>query len=165
MSLPARVAATTGAAEFRRFMRRWATGVTVVSTVRDGRPVGCTVNAFTSVSLDPPLLLVSLSNRGSTLAAVEAHGTFAVSVLSWAQRQLVSRFAAADGDRFAGVNHRMQCGVPVIMDVAAATVCTLTQVVPVTDHALVFGCPLWCEQADDRAPVLFLDGRYRNPPP
>jgi flavin reductase (DIM6/NTAB) family NADH-FMN oxidoreductase RutF len=150
------------ATEVRHFMRGWATGVTVVTSALAGEPTGCTVNAFTSVSLDPPLLLVSLSRESHTLATIRAGGIFAVNLLAWRQRHLATRFTGAHDDRFAGVDHRLEHSVPVIKDVAAAVVCGLADLVSVADHVLVLGHPLWCESADCADPVLFLDGRYQR---
>jgi flavin reductase (DIM6/NTAB) family NADH-FMN oxidoreductase RutF len=150
------------APEFRGFMRRWATGVAIVTSAIGGRPTGCTVNAFTSVSLDPPLLLVSLSRDSNTLATIRAYGVFAVNLLAWRQRELATRFAVAGDDRFRGVEHRWEYGVPVIADVTAATVCAVAREIPVADHVLLLGHPLWCQQISQEDPVLFVDGGYRG---
>jgi flavin reductase (DIM6/NTAB) family NADH-FMN oxidoreductase RutF len=149
-------------AEFRQFMRSWATGVTVVTGLLDGRPAGCTVNAFTSVSLAPPLLLVSLAEHSGTLAAIRARAMFAVNLLSWRQRRLASQFAAPGRDRFGGVDFQLVHGVPVLAEATATTVCELTQLAPVADHLLVIGRPLCCERAQDPDPVIFLGGRYQR---
>jgi flavin reductase (DIM6/NTAB) family NADH-FMN oxidoreductase RutF len=149
-------------AEFREFMRSWATGVTVVTGLLDEHPAGCTVNAFTSVSLVPPLLLVSLAEHSRTLAAIRQRATFAVNLLSWRQRRLAAQFAAPDRDRFGGVAHRPVHGVPVLDRAMAVTVCELAQLVPVADHVLVIGRPLWCQRSEGAEPVIFLGGRYQR---
>ena len=162
------------ATEFRHVMRGWATGVAVVTSALGDQPSGCTVNTFVSVSLAPPLLLVSLAHDGNTLATIRTRGRFAVNVLAWRQRQLATRFAHTkhtkhnqhnqhdSDDRFRDVPYRFAHGVPVIGDVTAAMVCALTELVPVADHVLVLGQPLWCERKGPADPVLFLDGRYQR---
>src|ERR1700751_5443533 len=96
------------AAEFREAMGHFATGVTVVTSVdADGEPVGTTANAVTSLSLDPPLVLVCFDRVSLTLSAVRSHGAFVVNILAARQRQLSANFArpglAAAWD---GVRHR-----------------------------------------------------------
>ena len=150
------------ATEFRRFMRGWATGVAVVTSALAERPSGCTVNAFMSVSMDPPLLLVSLSRNSNTLAVVTASGGFAVNLLGWPQQQLATQFARAPQHRFDGVDYRLQDGQPVLAGVMAATVCTLVETVPVADHVLVIGGPRWCARTGRTDPVLLLDSRYQR---
>ena len=82
------------AAEFRNAMSHFATGVTVVTSVgADGTPVGTTANAVTSLSLDPPLILVCFDLGSVTLRAIQGHGAFVVNVLAAAQRQLSANFA------------------------------------------------------------------------
>jgi 3-hydroxy-9,10-secoandrosta-1,3,5(10)-triene-9,17-dione monooxygenase reductase component len=153
-------AAVTGP-DFRRFMRSWATGVVVVTGSLARRPAGCTVNSFTSVSLRPPLLLVSLSERSHTLAAITERATFGISVLGWEQRHLGERFAAPD-DRFAGVRYRLENGVPLLDDAMATAVCTVERLIVAADHVLVLGRPQWCESAGDTDPVVFFNGRYQT---
>jgi flavin reductase (DIM6/NTAB) family NADH-FMN oxidoreductase RutF len=146
----------------RGFMRRWATGVAVVTSCSAQQPVGCTVNAFTSVSLRPPMLLISLAQGSRTLAAVTARGSFAVNLLAWRQRRLADQFAAEADDRFAGVPYRLAYGVPVIDGAMAVAVCALEQVIAAADHALLLGCPQWCEEVDGADPVVFFGGQYRT---
>ena len=96
------------AVEFREAMGHFATGVTVVTSIgEDGEPVGTTANAVTSLSLDPPLLLVCFDLSSATLGAIRSHGAFVVNVLGHRQRHLSANFArrglAAAWD---GVRHR-----------------------------------------------------------
>ncbi|WP_320068267.1 flavin reductase family protein [Micromonospora sp. RTGN7] len=152
--------------ELREFMRNWATGVAVVTSRLAGRPVGCTVNAFTSVSLRPPLLLVSLARTSRTLAAITAEGGFAVNLLDRRQRELADRFAtAAAGDRFAGVAHRTVDGLPLLDGAMATAVCAVTQLIGAADHMLVLGSPYRCQAGDDVDPAVFFGGRYRTVSP
>lgn len=116
------------------------TGVTIVTTVEDGRPLGFTANSFSSVSLDPPLLLVSIANRSGNLAAFTQGRGFAVNILSEAQKDLSARFARPIEDRFEGVFWRNgPVGSPLIAGVSAWFDCTLEQAVPAGDHTILIG--------------------------
>lgn len=165
---PVHVASTVTAAgrgvvtdvAFRRFMRGWATGVAVVTGLVEGRPIGCTVNSLTSVSLNPPLLLVSLSESSRTLAAITARGRFGVNMLSWQQRHLAERFATSD-DRFAEVPCRLVSDVPLLREAMATAVCVVDRLIVAADHVLVLGRPQQCHSDGGADPVVFFDGRYQ----
>jgi flavin-dependent trigonelline monooxygenase, reductase component len=116
------------------------TGVTVVTTMAEGRPLGFTANSFTSVSLDPPLLLVSIANRSGNLAAFTTGPGFAVNILSEAQKDLSARFAKPLEDRFAGVYWRQgPAGSPLLAGVSAWFDCALDRAIPAGDHTLLIG--------------------------
>src|SRR5580704_2840959 len=86
--------AEVSASEFRQAMGHFATGVTVVTSIGDdGEPVGTTASAVTSVSLDPPLVLVCFDRASLTLRAIRSHGAFVVNVLAAPQKQLSANFA------------------------------------------------------------------------
>ncbi|HEX6467731.1 MAG TPA: flavin reductase family protein [Streptosporangiaceae bacterium] len=168
MTRPDRTAVAGGPA-LRRLMRRWPAGVAVVTTAHgeDGRetdPAGCTVSAFLSVSLRPPLVLVSLSEHSRTLRAVVERGVFCVNILAEEQRDLAGTFAGPAGDRFRGVDYHWRSGVPVLGGTVAATVCSVERVIPAADHSLVLGSPLWCRQDESADPVVLLDGAYYTLP-
>jgi flavin reductase (DIM6/NTAB) family NADH-FMN oxidoreductase RutF len=117
--------------DFRRACGQFATGITVV-TVRDGDGVrGMTANSFTSVSLDPPLVLVSVDLRNRTHQLIEESGRFAVNVLSQQHRDWSDRFAGRHGDlqgQFDDVPHRLtDCGLPLFEGALASFVCRLFQ--------------------------------------
>ncbi|MFD9697625.1 flavin reductase family protein [Lentzea sp. NPDC059081] len=152
-------AADTGPA-LRRFMRRWPGGVAVVTSAAGTEPVGCTVSAFLSVSLRPPLVLVSLAEGSRTLAAVERQGRFGVNVLAAAQSDLATRFAAPTCDRFSDVPYHWEHGVPVLEDTVAGAVCLVDRIVAAADHALVLGAVHHCRQDDTTRPVVFFAGSY-----
>jgi flavin reductase (DIM6/NTAB) family NADH-FMN oxidoreductase RutF len=147
--------------DFRDFMRRWPGGVAVV-TARSGRhPAGCTVNALLSVSLNPPLTLVSLSQQSRTLAAITARHSFGINVLGSQQQRLAERFATAPGDRFAGVPYRLEGGVPVLDGAIAVAVCRLERVIPAADHVLLLGSPQWCDYDGRASPLIFFGSAYQ----
>ncbi|WP_086709065.1 flavin reductase family protein [Streptomyces antimycoticus] len=88
---------------FRDAMGHFVTGVTVVTTMRDGAPLGATVSAFSSLSMDPPMLLVCLNRTSETGCAIEEVGDFTVNLLSDAQSDLAMRFASRSSAKFDGV--------------------------------------------------------------
>ena len=116
------------------------TGLTVVTTVQDGRPLGFTANSFSSVSLDPPLLLVSIANRSANLSAFTTGAGFAINILSEGQKDLSARFARPVDDRFADLYWRHgPAGNPVLAGVSAWFDCRLDQAVPAGDHTILIG--------------------------
>ncbi|HSZ41241.1 MAG TPA: flavin reductase family protein [Trebonia sp.] len=153
-------------AELRHAMGHFATGVTVITSIgADGNPVGTTANAVSSLSLDPPLLLVCFDRSSQTLAAIAAHGAFAVNVLAAPQEELSSNFArrgtAADWD---GVPHRPgRTGSPRLHGVLATLECTVESRFPGGDHEIVIGRVRDAQTADGEAvPLLFWRGRYAS---
>jgi flavin reductase (DIM6/NTAB) family NADH-FMN oxidoreductase RutF len=115
-----------------------------------------------SVSLDPPLILISLSARSRTLAAITAQGAFGINVLAAREQQLAERFARSGGDRFAGVRYRFERGVPLLDSAIATAVCRLEQTVAAADHILLLGRPQWCVQDGGPDPLIFLGGAYQT---
>ena len=129
--------------EFRRTLGRFATGVTVVSAYDEGgNPRGLTANAFMSVSLDPPLVLVSLDNRSRTKPVLERAGRYGVSVLAEEQRAL--------SDHFAG---RPQEGLEIAFEERVVAV------YPGGDHTLFLGEVEYLSWREGR-PLLYYAGRY-----
>lgn len=131
---------TVSGLDLRAAMGRFASGVAVVTTVTRGRADGMTVNSLTSVSLDPPVLLVCLTESARSTAAVLAAGRFAVSVLSAGQRSVALRFAARGADHFAGLplvygDHT----VPVVPEALAHLECSISDSRHVGDHVVIFG--------------------------
>lgn len=147
--------------EFRAALGQFATGVTIVTT-RDaqGATVGLTANSFNSVSLDPPLVLWSLSKRSSSLAAFEAGTHFSISVLTAEQRMLAERFASKAVDRFEGVAWTPGAGgAPVIEGAAAVFECFHHSHYDAGDHIIFIGQVERCERRLGAAPLLFHGGR------
>jgi len=117
------------------------TGVTVVTALGpDGKPLGFTANSFSSVSLDPPLLLVSIANSSINRAAFESAPGFAVNILAEGQKDVSATFARPVEDRFATVYWRKgPVGSPLIAGVSAWFDCTLEQAVAAGDHTILIG--------------------------
>jgi flavin reductase (DIM6/NTAB) family NADH-FMN oxidoreductase RutF len=147
-------------------MGHFATGVTVVTSVDpDGEPVGTTANAVTSLSLEPPLVLVCFDRKSATLAAILGHGAFAVNVLGHRQRHLSANFArrglSAVWDEVR--HHRGPTGSPRLADVIAVIECTVEHSLPGGDHEIIIGRVRHAEtNGEGAAPLLFWRGEYAS---
>lgn len=147
-------------AAMRAAMGRFATGVAVITTSADGVPHGMTVNSLTSVSLDPPMLLVCFTSGARTMDAVAASGRFAVNVLGARQEPVSDAFARRGEDHFDGAELPVhESGVPLIPGALAVAVCAVDRVVDAGDHVVVFGLVEDVEHRDG-APLLFFGGGY-----
>ena len=154
------------AAEFRDVMGHFATGVTVVTSVgADGAPVGTTANAVTSLSLDPPLVLVCFDLGSLTLRAIRGHGAFVVNVLAAPQQHLSRNFARRGlTAAWDGIKHRRgPTGSPRLEDVLAALECTVEHALPGGDHEIIVGRVQHAEtSAAPGAPLVFFRGTYAS---
>jgi len=150
---------------FRRTLGNFATGVTVMTT-RDpatGKPVGVTVNAFSSVSLDPPLVLFCLGLRSELLDIFKANGHYAVNVLAQDQEDLSGRFSRRGDDKFAEVRTSDGAGgVPVIDGCVASLECQLSDVLDGGDHAILVGRVLDAHYHPETVPLLYFRGGYMD---
>jgi len=145
--------------ELRRAMARWTTGVAVVTARSGGEPRGATTNAFTSLSLEPPLVLVALDRSSHTLAAVRESGAFCVNVLAAGQEEVARLFAtkASGAEKFEAVPH---AGDPPTLDGTALWLrCALGRELEGGDHAILVGRPLEAGGDEPAEPLLFLRGR------
>lgn len=148
---------------FRKALGGFPTGVTVVTTRgRDsGAPVGVTISSFTSVSLEPPLVLFCLDLKNSELATFVANGTFAVNVLREEQRELSIRFAARGGDRFAEVDYSTwDTGAPILAGCLAALECRVVRTHEEGDHMIFIGEVTRLEYSQAGAPLAYWRGAY-----
>ena len=149
----------------RRAIGHFATGVAVVaSTAPDGRSYASTANAVSSVSLEPPLLLVCLREESETLAALLERRRFAVNVLHSSQTALSDRFARRAGpDTWDAVAHRSVEGIPLLEGAIATLECELHDLADGGDHAVVVGHVVALEHAEpDADPLVFYAGSYRR---
>ena len=142
----------------------FATGVTIVTAMdREGRPAGLTANSFTSVSLEPPLLLFCLDRRSQSLPAFEGCETFAVNVLHAGQEALSARFGRRDPARFEGVDWAPGAtGAPVLNDAMAVFEARRRDVHDGGDHLILVGEVLAFRADDAFDPLVFFQGRYRS---
>lgn len=142
-------------------MSGFPSGVTVVTTQIDGRAAGTAVNAFTSVSMSPSLLLVCLAHDSRTLADIRSSGVFGVNILAQHHADLAMRCASkAEKDRFADVVLTSAVtGAPLLGDAVAWFDCEVESVVAAGDHAIVTGRALAAHAAEDVSPLLYHLGR------
>jgi flavin reductase (DIM6/NTAB) family NADH-FMN oxidoreductase RutF len=148
---------------FRAVLGRFASGVTIVTTVdADGRDQGMTVSAFSSLSLNPPLVLVCIDHKASAWPAFEQAAHFAINILGSEQEALSRRFSSRDGDRFDGVGFtRGGTGVALLDDTLASVECTVTARIPHGDHSILVGS-VEGGTARDLQPLLYYRGGYAS---
>jgi flavin reductase (DIM6/NTAB) family NADH-FMN oxidoreductase RutF len=147
--------------QFRQLLGRFATGVTVLTSRKPGGgPVGMTASSVASVSLEPPLVLVSVDKQNDMHAALEAGTHFVLNVLSAEQEALSRRFAANETDRFQGVSYREnERGIAVIDGAVAHIECEKRAAVPGGDHTIFIGLVVGGDATDGR-PLLYYRGGY-----
>lgn len=148
--------------ELRNLLGQFATGVTVVTTrTADGRNIGMTANSFSSVSLEPPLVLWSLARTAPSLNDFLQASHFAINVLGADQHGLSGQFARPASDKFAGVSFSHgKAGMPVLDDVAAVLVCRNVTQYEGGDHLIFLGEIEQCRYSGVE-PLVFHAGRYR----
>ena len=146
--------------EFRKALGRFASGVTVITTVHEGSTYGMTANAFVSVSLDPPLVLVSVDNRSTMHKILPRSKRYGVSILSDKQQDLSKHFA---GRRKEGIEipFVLRHDMPLLDGATAHLVCRVVDEHPAGDHTLYIGHVEYLAY-EDGAPLLFYTGTYRN---
>ncbi len=150
--------------EFRSILGRFASGVTVVTTELDGEIGGMTVSAFSSVALEPPLVLVCLTIDKPATKLVFRSGRFAVNILSSGQEQVSEDFAYLDpGERFdrwewAPGPH----GLPLLAGTLASLECRVVQRYEAGDHVIFVGEAIGGEIGDDEDPLIYTQGEYRR---
>ncbi len=142
----------------------FATGINVVTTVDgEGAPIGLTANSFTSVSLDPPLILFSLAKSARSLSIFESAGRFVINVLHIGQQPISARFASPVDDRFAGVDwETWDYGVPVLKGSLASFECSTHAMHEGGDHRIFVGRVNRARFEPPRDPLLYFRGRYRR---
>jgi len=155
------------AQDLRRALGSFATGVTVISTKdSNGLPIGLTANSFTSVSLDPPLVLFCIDKRSKNLTAFETAPAFAVNILSHEQAAISGRFASKDEDRFALTPwETWDLNVPIIQHSSASFECERHNVVDAGDHLVFFGKVHNTLMNNQHDPLLYYKGKYREVKP
>lgn len=163
-------AATAGqgftSTDFRSALGSFATGVTVITTRGEEHAYGMTANAFSSVSLDPPLVLVCAKSGAEGSEHIESNGCFAVNILGADQEPLSRYFSSKDRprgrDAFKDVSHRIGVGGSPLLDgVASYLDCRLHETHAAGDHRIFIGEVLALEVNADVSPLLFHGGGYR----
>lgn len=153
------------AQELRRVLGHFATGVTVITTKdKEGAPNGLTANAFMSLSLNPPLVLISVDKGATCYSCFELQNGFTVNFLSEAQEEISRCFATKGADKFAGLNwHAGSNGAAIIEGSLGYVECKITQCHDGGDHTIVVG-EIVNVSADGDRPLLFFKGKYQRLP-
>ncbi len=159
-----------GPDDFRRVLGHFCSGVTVITTWDTmGRPTGLTASAFTSVSLDPPLVLVCVAHKAQSYQALADGNRFVVNVLALSQEPVSNRFAtspvADPAEKFVGIGYRQGAlGLPVLKDSLAELECATVHAYPAGDHTIFVGRVEAAECRGDAGlePLLYYRGKYRR---
>lgn len=150
--------------EFRNALGNFATGVCIIGAQPEGEnPFGMTVNSFSSVSLDPPLVLWSLQNNSDCFAAFERTEMFSVNVLSQAQQELSNACAKKGNHALAEQDYHFgPAGTPIVNQSACSFECKVWARYPGGDHVIIVGEVLSMEADEDacKTPLLFHRGKY-----
>jgi flavin reductase ActVB len=148
---------------FRRAMTRFASGVTIVTTLdADGRRWGFTASAFTSLSLEPPLVLVCLDRRADSHPAFSSAPGYVINVLGREHELLARQFATKEIDKFAGDAFRpgLRDGLPVLDDALVSLKCRSHACHDGGDHTILIGQVEYAIVRDDGAPALYFDAAF-----
>lgn len=149
-------------ARFKEAMSHFASGVTVVTTERDGTQYGMTVASFASLSLHPPLVLVCIEKSVKTHDAIRDAGKFGVSILGQSQADVSGRFASKSDDKFAGITTRAgEHGVPLIDGAICTLECRVHSELAGGDHTIFVGEVL-DSSTSDGPPLVYYRSKYRE---
>lgn len=161
MSADAKPAQAIDPQLFRRVMGRFATGVTVVSFLRAGQPAGMTVNAFLSVSMDPPLILISVRKGSSFVEHVRVGSRYGINILSEQQRKLGPHFANRP-EQDAEVRFEDHAGTPLLAGSLGQIVARVVDIHPAGDHLLFIAEIEHLAHGPEAQPLIFFSGRYKQ---
>jgi flavin reductase (DIM6/NTAB) family NADH-FMN oxidoreductase RutF len=157
---------TVAGDDFRRVMGRFATGVTIVTSRLGDESHGMTANAVTSVSLDPPLVLVCVDEAADSHDIIERSGSFAVSILGRDQEHLSRVFAVKEGPGAHSLDdvphHVRVTGAPIIDGSVAYLDCRVVDRHQAGDHTIFIGEVVDASPLADQPPLLFFEGEYRE---
>ena len=160
LDTPELLGARFGPDEFRRTLGRFATGITLVTASDEDGSIGLLVNAFTSVSLDPPLVAICPSRSSFTWSRMRACNVLGVNVLAAEHAAYVRRAAQRDADRFAGLDYELRdSGVPQVHSAIAFLECQIISEQPAGDHWIVVARVRELVVDGGREPLVFSDGR------
>lgn len=156
--------AVARARQFRDVLGRFASGVTVVTTTSNGVPVGMTCQSFSSVSLDPPLVLFVPAKTSRAWPMIQRAGTFCVNFLADDQAELSNTMASRGVDKFAHVDWTPspETGSPVLPDTLGYVDCTIHAAHESGDHYVVIGKVVDLQVAAAEKPLLFFQGKYSS---
>jgi flavin reductase (DIM6/NTAB) family NADH-FMN oxidoreductase RutF len=151
--------------QFKHVMRQWVSGVTIVTLQAGDRMHGLTVSGFLGVSLEPPLVAVSIGQELTSYRLLAENAAYAVNFLRDDQRELSDRFAGrlGDVDRFAGLTtHTASTGAPILDDCLAWLDCRVVATHAVGDHTLYVGEVVAAKMNAQASPLLYWNADYRE---
>jgi flavin reductase (DIM6/NTAB) family NADH-FMN oxidoreductase RutF len=149
------------AAKFRQVLGHFPTGVTVITGMTEGKPVGMAIGSFASLSLEPPQVLFCVGTNSSSWPKIQRHGSFCVNVLAEDQEDVCRVFASKAEDKFAEIGWKhSHNNNPLIEGVLAFIDCTIENVIDSGDHAIVIGAVNDLEVMHEGGPLLFFRGGY-----
>ena len=149
-----------GSEEFRHVIGHFASGVTVVTTMVEGKPYGTTASAVTSLSLEPPLVLIAMNQESATGAAIAEKGSFAINILGEEHGEIAVNFARKGGDKFADVElAEGRCTGPLLADALAHVECRVTEQVTAGTHTIFIAQAL-VASARPGAPLAYFRGKF-----
>lgn len=157
---PAVPRAALSDAAFRQAMTAVATPVSVVTTAERGTPYGTTVNAFASLSADPPMVLIALDRTSRLLAVLRRTRRFALNVLAAEQADLATAFTRRGSDRFAGVRWREHDGLPRLDSAGVWLACTVDDFLPGGDHLIAAAAVTDVDVREEAAPLTYHRHRF-----
>ena len=144
---------------FKRALGQWASGVTVITTLRERVPHGMTASSFSSLSLDPPLVLVSVDQSARLHQMLPETGRYGVSILAQGQDFLSTHFAGRPNDRLQ-IPWIEAEGLPFIDGALAHLACDVFSAIPAGDHIIYVGRITHAQVWSDREPLLYHSGKY-----
>jgi 3-hydroxy-9,10-secoandrosta-1,3,5(10)-triene-9,17-dione monooxygenase reductase component len=149
--------------EFRNTVGNFATGVTVITTKKDQEQIGLTANAFSSLSLDPPLILVCIDKKAGSMAAFKKGVPFAVNILQNNQDADCWRFAKRASNKFEGASYTIsEDGIPLLVDNLATIECNVAEIIEGGDHYIVTGLVKKTSYDNQAEPLLFFRGKLEQ---
>lgn len=146
--------------EFRRVLGHFATGVTVVTSDQDGKPFGATISAVSSLSAEPPMVLVCLNQRLATHNAIQRSGRFTINILGEEHSELARTFATPNVDKFASTAWEITPHGPRLSDAIAHLSCRVVETLEGGTHRIFIGSVREAETAAGRAPLSYFRGEF-----
>jgi 3-hydroxy-9,10-secoandrosta-1,3,5(10)-triene-9,17-dione monooxygenase reductase component len=152
---------TPDAATYRTVLGHFATGVVIITAIDGNEPVGMAANSFTSVSLDPPLVLFCAAKASSTWPRIETSGKWAANILDEDGEEVCRLFAQKGADRFARIAYTPgRTGSPILEDALAFVDCETIEKYDAGDHLIVVGRVIELGYQHEGKPLLFYRGGY-----
>lgn len=149
-------------ADYKQTLGQFCTGVTIVTSLYQGEPVGFTCQSFSALSIDPPMILISPDKKSSTWPKIRDNRRFAINVLSSTQEGLSRQFGRSGEDKFAAINWDYSPGgLPIFDETLAWLECQIYEEIDAGDHTLVLAkIEGLAANPEDKAPLLFHRGQY-----